>query len=71
MKRVFVSDETTVAEIADRMGASGADVIRAGFEELGLLLTIEDRPGFQRLNQLAAHFSFRAVRDEGEAGGEG
>ncbi len=64
MKEIVVVGSETVAEVAELMGVSSADVIRAGFQRLGLLFTIYQRLDFDQIRNLAAAFGLTARRDE-------
>ncbi len=64
MKEIVVVGSETVAEVAELMGVSSTEVIRAGFQRLGLLLTIYQRLDFDQIRNLAAAFGLTARRDE-------
>jgi hypothetical protein len=61
-REIYLAETTTVVELEPRMDVSAAALVKAGFEELGLLLTIHDRLAFEQARELVAHFGFIARR---------
>ncbi len=59
-----MGDDSTFAEIAELMSVGILAVIQSGFKDLGLLMTADQRPGFDQLSRVAAEFGFTAVRDD-------
>lgn len=63
MKEVVLKEYTAVAELAALLELSPARIIRAAFEELGLLTTINEVLRFDQAKLLAAQFGYRARRE--------
>lgn len=62
MKEITVSGSEDVAALAELLAVSPADLIGAGFKDLGLMLTIYDSLSFEQIEELAASFGFRVRR---------
>ena len=62
MKEIVLDEETLPAELADLLDVASASVIRAAFEELGLLLTVAEVLSFEQASVIAKRFGFRARR---------
>ena len=68
MKTLLLDGSESVADLAGRMGVAPADVVRVGFERLGLMLTLaehRDRPEVVRIGEA---FGYR-VRFAGDGPG--
>ncbi len=68
MKILQLAGSETVAEVADRMGVAPADVVRVGFERLGLMLTLAERRDRPEIVRIGEAFGYR-VRFAGDGPG--
>ena len=63
-REIDIGESVSVAELEARLDVSAGQLVRAGFEELGLLLTIYERLPFERAKELVAHFGYIARRKD-------
>ena len=63
MKEVVLKEYTSVAELAVLLEVPTVRIIKAAFEELGLLTTINEVLAFNQAKLLAAQFGYRARRE--------
>jgi hypothetical protein len=61
-KEVVLGEFTAVSDLADALAVPAARVIEAGFQRLGLLLTIHEHVAFEAAALIASAFGFRARR---------
>lgn len=57
--QLLLTGNESIGDIAERMGVSGAELIRTGLSRLGLLVTLTERRERAEVERLAREFGFR------------